>query len=200
MCRIAGAAGVAGFLLIAFTPLPNALDRWLTIPARIEPADAIVALAAGLNSDEILSNNSMRRALRGITLYKLGLAPLLALSGSPSQRSGRPEVEIRAQLARDVGIPPAALVLVGTPRTTREEAVEFGRLLKPRGVRRILLVTHGDHMPRALPLFQRAGFEVLPAPVFDTISDAAPEDRLSTTRSLLMELAARLYYRAAGYF
>ena len=76
MCRIAGAAGVAGFLVIAFTPLPNALDRWLTIPARIEPADAIVVLAAGLNSDEILSNSSMRRALRGITLYKLGLAPL----------------------------------------------------------------------------------------------------------------------------
>ena len=45
-----------------------------------------------------------------------------------------------------------------------------------------------------------SGFEVLPAPVFDTISDAAPEDRLSTTRSLVMELAARLYYRAAGYF
>jgi uncharacterized SAM-binding protein YcdF (DUF218 family) len=197
---LVGGAGIAGFLIIAFTPLPDAVERWLAIPARIERADAIVVLAAGLNSDEILSNSSMRRALRGITLYKLGYAPLLALSGSPSQRRGRPEVEIRAQLARDVGVPAAALVLVGTPRTTREEAVEFARLLTPRGVHRILLVTHGDHMPRAVPLFRRAGFDVLPAPVFDTISDAAPEDRLSTTRSLVMELAARLYYRVAGYF
>ena len=64
----------------------------------------------------------------------------------------------------------------------------------------ILLVTDGDHMARALPLFERAGFEVLPAPVFDTVYDAAgPEDRLSTSRSMLMELGARLYYRAAGY-
>ena len=89
---------------------------------------------------------------------------------------------------------------LGTARTTREEAVEVGKLLKPRGIQRILLVTDGDHMARALPLFERAGFEVLPAPVFDTVYDAAgPEDRLSTSRSMLMELGARLYYRAAGY-
>ena len=76
-----GAAGVALFLVIAFTPAPSILDRWLAIPARLEPADALIVLAAGLDSDGVLSSSSMRRALRGITLYKKGLAPLLVLSG-----------------------------------------------------------------------------------------------------------------------
>jgi uncharacterized SAM-binding protein YcdF (DUF218 family) len=195
-----GAAGVVAFLVITFTPATSVLDRWLAIPARLEPADALIVLAAGLDSDGVLSNSSMRRALRGITLYKKGLAPLLVLSGSPAPAGGRPEAQVRADLARELGVPPAALILLGTARATREEALEFGRLLRPRGVRRILLVTDGDHMPRAFPLFERAGFEVFPAPVHDTVYDAAgPEDRLSTSRSTLMELAARLYYRAAGY-
>ena len=200
ICRAVGLAGIASFIVAAFTPLPSLVERRTAIPARLEPADALVVLAAGLNNDGVLSNNSLRRALRGIALYKKGLAPLLVLSGAPAQTGGRPEAQVRAGLAGELGVPPAAVVLLGTARTTREEAVEVGKLLKPRGVRRILLVTDGDHMARALPLFERAGFEVLPAPVFDTVYDAAgPEDRLSTSRSMLMELGARLYYRAAGY-
>ena len=199
ICRAVGLAGIALFVVTAFTPLPTLVERRLAIPARLEPADALVVLAAGLNNDGVLSNNSMRRALRGIALYKKGLAPLLVLSGSPAQTGGRPEAQVRADLAGELGVPPAAVVLLGSARTTREEAVEVGKLLKPRGVQRILLVTHGDHMARALPLFEAVGFEVLPAPVFDTVYDTwAPEDRLSTSRSMLMEMGARLYYWAAG--
>jgi len=201
ICRAVGLAGIVLFIVAAFTPLPSLVERWLAIPPRLEPADALVVLAAGLNNEGILSNNSMRRALRGIALYRKGLAPLLVLSGSPARTGEGGEAELRADLAQELGVPPAAVLLLGTAHTTREEAVELGKLLKPRGVRRILLVTHGEHMARALPLFESVGFEVLPAPVFDTVYDAAgPEDRLSTSRSMLMELGARLYYWAAGYF
>lgn len=61
-------------------------------------------------------------------------------------------------------------------------------------------MTDSQHMARARPLFERAGFEVLPAPV-DEISDTAeaPESRLKLMRRVAEELLARLYYRLAGY-
>ncbi len=76
----------------------------------------------------------------------------------------------------------------------------IARRLEPRAVRRILLVTDSEHLTRAVPLFQRVGLEVLPAPA-DSISAAtnSPEERLQLLRRLSQELMARLYYRLAGY-
>lgn len=50
-------------------------------------------------------------------------------------------------------------------RDTRENAAQMARLLQRDGVRRIALVTDAWHMPRARQAFERAGFEVVPAPV-----------------------------------
>jgi hypothetical protein len=51
-----------------------------------------------------------------------------------------------------------------------------------------------------VPLFERVGFEVLPAPA-DSVSSVtrSPEARLRLLRHLSQELMARLYYRLAGY-
>jgi uncharacterized SAM-binding protein YcdF (DUF218 family) len=56
------------------------------------------------------------------------------------------------------------MLLEGSSTTTTENAADTARLLLPRGVRRILLVTSALHMRRARGLFERAGFEVVPAP------------------------------------
>lgn len=45
------------------------------------------------------------------------------------------------------------------------------RRLKPKAVRRILLVTDSEHVVRAMPLFAHKGVEVLPAPA-DSVSSA----------------------------
>ena len=49
-------------------------------------------------------------------------------------------------------------------RDTRENAQRTAALLQPEGVRRIALVSDSWHLPRATLEFERAGFEVLPAP------------------------------------
>ena len=192
--RLVGLAGVLGFVIGAFTPLANFVDRRLSIPSRLEPADAIIVLAHGIDADSVLTNNSMRRALRGIALYKQGLAPFLVFSGLAGNRAPR-EAEVRAELAREMGISPAAVLAKGAARTTREEAASLGALLLPMGVRRVLLVTHSEHMWRARRLFERASFEVLPASVADFYDASTPEDRLALTRGIIQELAARLYDR-----
>jgi uncharacterized SAM-binding protein YcdF (DUF218 family) len=47
---------------------------------------------------------------------------------------------------------------------TYTNALESHRILAPLGIRTIYLVTHAWHIPRARLAFERAGFEVIPAP------------------------------------
>ena len=50
-------------------------------------------------------------------------------------------------------------------RTTWENATETAALLKPEGIRRVLLVTQAWHMQRSRWCFEQAGLEVVTAPV-----------------------------------
>ena len=196
--RALGVAGLALFFLTAFTPLPNILDERTGVPAQIEPAEAIVVLGAGLSAHGVMSEDSLRRALHGIMLYRKGLAPLLAFSG-PGRRDGFVEAEVRAEMARLLGIVPAALLTESTARTTREEAVRMAALLQPRGVHTVLLVTNQEHMARSQRLFANAGFAVRPAPVDALAGAQTPGARLRLMRRVLQEFLARLYYRLGGY-
>lgn len=184
----------------AFTPLPNLVSRWLGTAPRLEPSDAVVVLGNQLLPDGMLGANSVRRTVHGVGLYRRGFAPLLVLLGPSRPEGGRTEAEVRAELARDLGVAAQGILTDGTARTTREEALHVRALLGPRGVRRILLVTESRHLARARGLFERAGFEVLPAPADGAFPRASePEARLGLMRGVLEELLARLYYRVAGY-
>ena len=198
VCRLLGFAGVAFFLATAFTPLAHLLDLWTAVPPQLVPSEAIVVLAHGVSPFGILSPESALQTRRALALYKQGLAPLLLfLGGAPA--GGEPEADVRAQLARLQGIPSDAILTETRAHTTRDEAALAKRLLQARGVRTILLVTNSAHLMRAQPLFERAGFDVHPAPS-DALSDLdAPEDRLALMREILKELLAWVYYRAAGY-
>ena len=196
--RALGVAGVLLFVLASFTPLPNLLDRWTGIPERLEPAAAIVVLAGGVDAQGVLGDSSLRRTLHGILLYRQGFAPRLVFSG-PANKQGVVEAEVRAALARHLGIAPAVILTESRVHTTREEAARLARLLQPLGVRSILLVTSRAHMARAQPLFERAGFTVHPAPVEGPSQAAGPGARLQLTREVAQECLARLYHRLAGY-
>lgn len=198
LLRIVGLATIVLFLLAGFSPFPNVLSDWAAVPARIEPAGAIVVLGAGLSGPGILSNTSLRRALSGITLYHQGLAPLLVFSGPTSTQDGE-EARIRADMAHLFGVPRAAILTEATAQTTREEVMRLADLLQPRGVDHILLVTSAEHMLRSRRLFELAGFRVLPAPVEEGSYALKPEARLHLMRYVTQEFLARLYYRAVGY-
>ncbi|MGH9365220.1 MAG: YdcF family protein [Thermoanaerobaculia bacterium] len=196
ICRMLGLLGIGLFAVSAFTPLPNILAWRERAQAALRPAGAIVVLGAeGVGGPGTLGEASLRRVIRGVLLYNDGFAPSLVLLGDPS------EAAVRASLARTLGVPSTAIVAESRARTTREEAQRASELLRPRSVRRILLVTDSLHMARARGVFERIGFEVLPAPADDDVlflSDK-PEDRLRIVRLLLQEMLARLRYRVLGY-
>jgi uncharacterized SAM-binding protein YcdF (DUF218 family) len=198
--RCVGAVALSSFVAVAYTPAANLLNRVVTAPERLEPAAAIVVLAGGgVRGDGTLSDISMRRALHGIALYRRGLAPLLAFSG-PASDGGPAEGDVRSALAREVGVPGSAIISETTARTTREEASRMSALLLPRGVRRVLLVVDAQGAYRAARLFERNGFDPLPAPAEDVSSlEGSPEGRLDLARRMAIELVAFSYYRVAGY-
>jgi uncharacterized SAM-binding protein YcdF (DUF218 family) len=198
LLRALGLGAVVLFLLASFTPLPNALNRWAGVPARVEPAEAIVVLGAGLRGEGVLSDSSLRRALYGIKLYHQGFAPLLAFSG-PGHGAGREEARVRADMARLFGVPATAIVTEVTARTTRQEAIRMAALLQPMGIHRILLVTSYEHMARSQRPFEKAGFTAQAAPVEGLSYADRPEPRLRLMQQVTQEFLARAYYRFAGY-
>jgi uncharacterized SAM-binding protein YcdF (DUF218 family) len=180
------------FVVAAFTPLANLLNVRMAGVADVGPSDAIVVMGrGGADSDGVLTNRSLRRVIRGISLYEGAFAPLLVLSGSAD------ETRSRMALAQGLGVPGSAILTAGQAHTTREEAEQLGKLLLPLGRRRILLVADPIDMPRSRALMERAGFVVRPAPTAAG-GPSNPEARLGLVRDIAIELTAWAYYRLRG--
>jgi uncharacterized SAM-binding protein YcdF (DUF218 family) len=192
---VTGALAVLGFVLAAFTPVPNHVAWRLAPAADVGPADAIVVLGASAYADGTLSDSSLRRAVAGIRLFRQGLAPRLLLLGVYV------EADARAQLATELGVAPAAIVTERYQPTTRAEAAWAAEVLHAgTHAQKVLLVTDALHMHRARLLFERAGLTVRPAPTdAGVLGGTTPEARLRLTRVLAQEIVSLVYHRLFGY-
>lgn len=176
--RILVAAGLLLVVLLSTPVVVEALlrpleERYAPLrPASFSalPADAIVILGSG--RDLAAPEFGGADDLKPLALQRVRYAALLARqSGKPVLASGgRPEGEgdseariMKRVLARDFGV--AVRWTEDESANTRENALASARILLPLGMRRVALVTHAFHMPRAVAAFEAAGFEVLPAPL-----------------------------------
>jgi uncharacterized SAM-binding protein YcdF (DUF218 family) len=197
-----GVVTVIAFIVITLTPASNAVGQRVGVTSgEIQQADAIVVLGAGVMRMGVLSDESVRRFVTGIELFKRGMAPVLVASGPGRPDAPVPtEAAVRAKLAETMGIPPAAILLVVNVNSTREESIRISRMLRDRNATRVLLVTESLHMRRSKLVFERAGLQVQPA-----VSDdypaflISPGDRLWLTMRIAQEVAGLIYYRLAGY-
>lgn len=162
-------------LLLVLLSLPlvgNTLLRTLQTypalaPGHIPAADAIVVLGGGAHfgADEYggdtLKYFTLERIRYAARLQRATHLPLLTTGGRPEK--GTAEARLMAEaLQQDFNVP--TTWQESNSNTTAQNARLSANILLPQGKRRILLVTHAWHMPRALPTFQKAGFEVIPAP------------------------------------
>ena len=133
--------------------------RALKTPAR---PTAIVVLGGGLEpfapeyGAASLQHPSLERLRYGIWLSRETGLPL-AFSGGVgwAQPEAMPEARVAAQIAANEFGRPLKWV-EDQSRDTRENAVRSVALLRAAGIRQIVLVTHGWHMPRALRAFEAA--------------------------------------------
>lgn len=149
---------VAGHLLDALKPPPQTLDG--------TEADAIVILGGGTNYDAVeyggdtVGRSTLERVRYGAWLARKLDKPLLVTGGSPA--GGRPEGQLmRETLEREFDV--KVRWVEARSNNTRENAMFSAKLLKMAGIRRIYLVSHAWHLPRALPEFEREGLQVVPA-------------------------------------
>lgn len=169
---------IASMYLLA-TPMGSA---WIARPleARVQPLTDLTQLkAAGYGAIVVLGGGRTPRAPEfagqdvssPAVLVRLRYAaraqrqsglPILVTGGMPLSTQ-QPEAELMAEsLREDFGVP--VRWLESASRTTAENAELSAAILLPLGIRQIVLVSHASHLPRAVTVFERAGFTVLAAP------------------------------------
>jgi uncharacterized SAM-binding protein YcdF (DUF218 family) len=182
-------------------PLPQ--SEWATLSQR---ADAIVVLGSGRErndptwNEDIPTGGALERMRFAARLSKASGLPILVTGGL---HYGAPpsEAAIMAKsLENDFGTP--VRWQEGLSRTTWENATLSAEVLQPLGIKRVIVVTHASHMPRALWCFEKAGFTVVGAPVaFLSAANARvfggwlPEaQEFANSGQLLNEAAGMLVY------
>ena len=178
---------IAGTGLAALFLLSTEAGAWLfvrpleglTAPLRAPEhagAQAIVVLAAGrlrhapeYGGLDIPDYYALARLRYAAHLQRRTGLPILVSGGNgasgrdPKPRDTYTKADaMAAALREDFGVP--VKWIEGRSRDTNENATCSAALLRPAGVKRILLVTDAMHMPRARDAFERAGFEVVSAP------------------------------------
>jgi uncharacterized SAM-binding protein YcdF (DUF218 family) len=178
---------------------PLQQSEWATLAQR---ADAIVVLGAGRKrgdptwGGDAPTGLEMERMRYAARLSKASGLPILTTGGL---HYGEPpsEAAIMADaLEKDFGAP--VRWREGESRTTWENATMTAAILQPLGIKRVVVVTQGWHMPRSVWSFEKAGFTVVPAPVgFLGVDNARPFGGWSPEAKSVMQ-SGQLLNEAAG--
>ena len=115
------------------------------------------------------------------------------------------EAEVARRLWTALGLDPARVTYESASRNTHENAVNTYQLVKPAPGETWLLVTSASHMPRAMGVFRRAGWNVTAWPVNYRTGPGATEwldpslgARLQSLEWNLREWLGLLAYRLLG--
>jgi uncharacterized SAM-binding protein YcdF (DUF218 family) len=169
----------AVILLLVFGISPLGRQLVLVLEARFPPwdssrgaPDGIIVLGGAIAPDvsaargEIaLSGAAERMTVVADLARRYPNAKIVFSGGTPAIFGGPREADYVRPLWESFGIAPDRILLERDSRNTVENAVMTKERVKPKPGERWLLVTSSWHMPRAVGVFRKAGFEVEPYPV-----------------------------------
>jgi len=148
-------------------------------------------------------------ALEAARVYRLLGNPRVIASGGADapDEPGPTQSEILRDGLTRLGVPGSQIDIETRSQTTREQALFVAELLNARGIRRFVLVTEPNHMPRAVAAFRGLGLDPIPStPVFDVPTPRGWGWRLVPTVHGLQqsdwasyEHLAGVYYRLRGW-
>lgn len=203
----------AAFALLWLAATPYVAEGGLrllearTAPLGKQPADAIVILGGGsyfhapeYGGQDTVSRHTLERLRYGARLHRETGKPVLVTGGRPRGNALSEARQMKTALEQDFGV--KTHWIEDSSDNTYENAYRSRQMLQAQGVRRIYLVTHAWHMPRAAEVFRRAGFEVVEAPTgfttryrSDPLAFLPDADSLLDSKILVHEAIGLLWYR-----
>jgi uncharacterized SAM-binding protein YcdF (DUF218 family) len=171
------AAGFAAYALVALfplhvlvlAPLENRIPR-ATLPPSIT---GIIVLGGAV--DEVITrdrglpslNDNAERMTEAVALARLYPEARLVFTGGSGRLPPAEVTEADAAEAffRRAGVPAAQMLFERASRNTEENAENTQAMLRPALGQTWVLITSAMHMPRALGLLRRLGWQVFPWPV-----------------------------------
>lgn len=121
-----------------------------------ETYDCVLVLGAGVKEDGSLSNLLRDRMTVGVELMEKGAAPVLLLTGDSRAASAYDEVGAMTAFAVEKGIDDGAILRDPLGLSTYES---LWRAKNVYGMKKVLIVTQGFHLDRALYLADRLGLD-----------------------------------------
>jgi uncharacterized SAM-binding protein YcdF (DUF218 family) len=169
---------LAALLLIGLAPIGAALlapleDRFPMPPAEMSPPYGIIILGGAIDDDAsrargqtILDEGAARLTEAVILARRYPLAEIVYTGGSASLL-GRDstEAEEGRKLLAALGVDPDRVATEARSRNTDENARFTAALVHPQPDETWLIDTSAYHMPRAMGLFRKAGFNAIAYPV-----------------------------------
>ena len=157
-------------------PLEN---RFAPSRPRDDGPTAVVVLGGGVRYDEtgepfLPGAYTLERLVAAEEATRDRDWPVFCCGGRVQGGSGGTEGDLMARFLRHRD-PRREVVAETGSRTTWENLIQVGEILRRRGIRRVVLVTNAFHMPRSLATAQRLlkGFEVYPWPA-GRLTDRSP--------------------------
>lgn len=184
-------------------------------PAAQPPADVAGIIVLGGAVEPLIAADTGRPALndaaeRLTTLPGLAArypeARLIFTGGSGMVLNGAvKEAPVAAAAWAEMGFDPGRVLYESDSRNTWENAVITMDLVRPSPGSRWVLVTSAAHMPRAVGVFRKAGWSVVPYPVDWTVARAdltrpvsGPAIGLGQLRQAVREFVGLAAYRLMG--
>jgi uncharacterized SAM-binding protein YcdF (DUF218 family) len=128
-------------------------------------------------------------------------AQLLYTGGKPEGAGELSEAGLAAQFYRDMGISTSRILAESRAGNTLENALFSYHLAKPKAGETWVLVTSASHMPRAVGVFRKIGWEVLPYPVdYQTYEGQSLVDLRVSRNIRMFDRAARAWMSLVGYY
>jgi uncharacterized SAM-binding protein YcdF (DUF218 family) len=138
---------------------------------RVPPdAGAIVVLSGAVSAPDRtrtrpeLGGNTLHRCLQAAVLHRVAPdRPVLVSGGPVDYGGGLTAAAVMREFLIGHGVNAANIITEDRSRNTYENAVGSCRILRDRGIRRIVLVTDAAHMRRAEACFRAQGVDVVPS-------------------------------------
>jgi uncharacterized SAM-binding protein YcdF (DUF218 family) len=150
-------------------PMPDKIDGIVVLGGVIDPV-----LSSHLERPVI--NGAVERITRSAALARAYPSARLIYSGGSGSLVDQQlrEADYVASLYQELGVTEPQLTLERDARNTWENASKVFEIAKPQPGENWLLVTSAFHMPRAVGVFRRFGWETIPYPVDYSSSAEVP--------------------------